>query len=206
MTSKVKVNRALARKVLTIVDKGLCMGVGSPIPGKMCVEAAVAYASGEPHGDCPSCVHPDLRSIKIEMNDTGGWANDLSRARGMRRLAIAQLGSIGRFKLDRFQKLLPKIVLEYAAKHAPRDVFELPAFWSNFEDRTDYCSPYMLDGVLVEAFGWPADRALYEAAELCVQVLIKMRMPGTKFLNLAPFKPYRKPKTFSRPAVKRAKK
>lgn len=34
----------IAKKLLETVDAGLISGVGNPIPGEMCVEAAVCYA------------------------------------------------------------------------------------------------------------------------------------------------------------------
>jgi hypothetical protein len=84
--------REVAVKVLGVVDKGLCHGVGKPVPGQMCVEAAVCYAMGLPHGDDPSCVSPALRHYKIRLNDSA-WSSNEARARGLRRLAVAQLGS-----------------------------------------------------------------------------------------------------------------
>ena len=63
------VTRDVAAKVLDVVDHGLCSGKGEPIPGKMCVEAAVCFALGEPHGDSPSCVGTAVRAVKIKLND-----------------------------------------------------------------------------------------------------------------------------------------
>jgi hypothetical protein len=87
-----KITKKVASKVLEIVDLGLCKGVGVPIPGQMCVEAAVCYALGEPHGDEPSCVDKKVRSFKISLNDSN-WSTNEIRAKGMRRIAIAQLGT-----------------------------------------------------------------------------------------------------------------
>jgi hypothetical protein len=84
----------LASRVLETVDAGLCSGVGKPIPGQMCVEAAVCYAMGLPHGDEPTCVSPAIRKLKIILNDAN-WSSNKARAKGMRRLAIIQLGSMG---------------------------------------------------------------------------------------------------------------
>lgn len=88
------VTETVARKVLEVVDAGLCSGVGVPEPGKMCVEAAVCYAMGMSHGDEPTCVAPALRSLKITLNDAA-WSSNTARAKGMRRLALVQLGSAG---------------------------------------------------------------------------------------------------------------
>ncbi|NBV24921.1 MAG: hypothetical protein EBS05_23750 [Proteobacteria bacterium] len=90
----VEMTEAIARKVVEVVDAGLVQGVGQPIPGQMCVEAAVCYAMGLPHGDDPTCVSPALRQLKISLNDQA-WSSNEARAKGLRRLAVAQLGSAG---------------------------------------------------------------------------------------------------------------
>ena len=89
-----EITREVAAKVLEVVDAGLVNGVGKPIPGQMCVEAAVCYALGLPHGDEPGCVARSLRSLKIRLNDSS-WSSKQARAKGLRRLALAQLGSAG---------------------------------------------------------------------------------------------------------------
>ena len=86
------INISIARKVLEVVDAGLINGVGEPVPGQMCVEAAVCYALGLPHGDDPACVSRALRLLKIRLNDSQ-WSSSDARAKGLRRLAVAQLGS-----------------------------------------------------------------------------------------------------------------
>src|SRR5215207_7704115 len=88
------ITEELARKVLDVVDRGLSAGLGKPEPGQMCVEAAVSFALGLPHGDEPSCVSPALRALKISLNDQI-WSSGAARATGLRRLAVAQLGSAG---------------------------------------------------------------------------------------------------------------
>ena len=65
----------IARKVLDTVDAGLCGGLGNRKPGEMCVEAAVCYAYGLPHGDNPPCVSKALRSFKIAINDKS-WSSN----------------------------------------------------------------------------------------------------------------------------------
>jgi hypothetical protein len=88
----VQINREVAAKVLETVDAGLCNGMGEPVPGQMCVEAAVCFALGLPHSDNPPCVGSAVRAFKIRLNDSN-WSSDQARARGMREVAIAQLGS-----------------------------------------------------------------------------------------------------------------
>lgn len=87
-----QITKELASKVLEVVDEGLIYGLGKPIPGNMCVEAAVNYALGADHNDHPVCVNNDLANFKIALNDKA-WLSTASRAKGMRKLAIAQLGT-----------------------------------------------------------------------------------------------------------------
>lgn len=121
-----KLTKALARKVLGVVDKGLTRGLGKPEPGKMCVEAAICYAFGWEHGDDPECVTDAVRDYKVQVNDQN-WSSKAARAKGMRRAAVAQLGSES-LKEGRFQRrvirlsastVLPPVVLavaDYAAE------------------------------------------------------------------------------------------
>ena len=101
MANEIKIDRELAKKVLSIVDAGLSSGLGKQKPGEMCVEAAVCYALGLPHGDDPKCVSPALRSLKIALNDKN-WSSKAARAKGMRRLSIIQLGTMGELDDKKF--------------------------------------------------------------------------------------------------------
>lgn len=44
----------------------------------MCVEAAVCYALGLPHGDEPTCVDEVIRRYKITLNDNK-WSSNAAR-------------------------------------------------------------------------------------------------------------------------------
>jgi hypothetical protein len=87
-----EITKDLASRVLEIVDKGLAFGMGKQVSGEMCVEAAVCYALGLPHGDNPPCVGDAVREFKIRLNDAS-WSSKAARAKGLRRVAVAQLGS-----------------------------------------------------------------------------------------------------------------
>lgn len=65
-----EITKEIAIKVRDTVDAGLVQGKGSPIPGQMCVEAAVCFAMGLPHSDEPPCVSPAIRALKIRLNDS----------------------------------------------------------------------------------------------------------------------------------------
>lgn len=79
-------------KVLEVISHGLVAGVGVPIPGRMCVEEAVSFAMGFPHGDKPHCVAPAVRAFMVALNDSA-WSTAQARAKGLSGIAIAQIGS-----------------------------------------------------------------------------------------------------------------
>jgi hypothetical protein len=129
-----KITRAIAEKVRDTVNAGLVKGVGKPVAGQMCVEAAVCYALGLPHGDNPGCVSPALRSIKITLNDKA-WSSPQARAEGLLRLAVAQLGSAGVLDNKEFmrrvadmtiRRIVP-IALRAAAKRNQKHAAKLEA-------------------------------------------------------------------------------
>lgn len=112
-----KLNRKTVERVLRTVDKGLISGKGEYAnPGAMCVEQAVAYATNEVDPgsfdptDNPACVSYNLSMLKISLNDGLRFDSVKERARVLRRVAIAQLGSRndGKYNLnwDRFRDLL----------------------------------------------------------------------------------------------------
>jgi hypothetical protein len=76
-----------------ILARGLCSGVGER-DGQMCIEAAICAALDLPHGDDPNCVSAAVRSYKIRLNDAN-WSSPEARAKGLRDLGIAQIGSKG---------------------------------------------------------------------------------------------------------------
>jgi hypothetical protein len=87
-----KITKTTVKKLLDVVDQGLCSGLGEPVPGSMCVEAAVCFSLGLPHGDNPGCVDRAVREFKIRLNDSS-WSSKAARANGLRRLAVLQLGT-----------------------------------------------------------------------------------------------------------------
>src|ERR1700727_1323709 len=108
------VTEEIARKVLDTVDAGLVCGIGDPIPGSMCVEAAVNFAYGRSHGDDPPCVMKCVRDLKVSINDHNAWplkdGGRQVRANGMRRLAIAQLVSAD-LNTAKFRNLLNELLV-----------------------------------------------------------------------------------------------
>lgn len=116
-----KITKERVQKVLDIIDKGLVSGASNPIPGKLCVEAAVCLAFDEPHGDHPSCVDMDLSGIKINLNDHDEWDSlkhpEKARAKALKRLAILQLGTKNRFNKKVFAEKMLLLSAKYLTKY-----------------------------------------------------------------------------------------
>lgn len=114
-----EITREVATKVLAAVDAGLSSGLGKRVPGHMCVEAAVCFALDLPHGDEPACVSSALRVFKINLNDAQ-WSSNEIRARGLRRLALIQLGSAGHLDDKEFAKRVAELAIKKAVPAALR--------------------------------------------------------------------------------------
>jgi len=111
-----------------VLDRGLSSGLGNR-DGRMCIEAAICTVLGLEHGDDPGCVAPSVRAFKIKLNDAV-WSSPAARAKGLRDLGLAQLGSLGIVSDKEFAKgialatvnsLLPKVfraVLPGLEEHA----------------------------------------------------------------------------------------
>ena len=131
----------IARKVLSVVDMGLSKGVGNPKPGEMCVEAAVCYALDLPHGDDPACVSRALRALKISLNDRA-WSSKKARAAGLRRLAVAQLGSRDHLDDKEFAKRVAELAIRTCVPQALRaaaSIHKDPEHVQALRDAANHC-------------------------------------------------------------------
>ena len=192
-----EITEPLVRKLLATVDAGLTNGLGEPIPGKMCVEAAISYALGEPHGDGPSCVEPCVRAGKIALNDSR-WSSNEARAKGMRAVAIAQLGSRGVVGPIRYTARLAELTIRQIVPISLRAAASvIPAHYTNLHAAALQCEE---DGTANAAYAAAnvakaaATDAAYSAdkrddifslmASLMVQVLRECGSPGCEWLWL----------------------
>ena len=168
-----------AEKVLGVVDAGLVSGLGVAEPGKMCVEAAICYALGLPHGDDPGCVEPAVRAFKIALNDKR-WSSKTARAKGLRGLAVAQLGSKGVIDGREFARRLAEqtirqvvpIALRAAAQRSPRFAERLEASAIRCEQEGTR------DAALNAKAAAAADWVLTKIADIALQILRDMGAPG----------------------------
>lgn len=180
------VDKGFVSYVLKVVDKGLSHGLGRRIPGKMCVEAAVAFASGEDHHDNPTCVDEDLAGHKIGLNDTHGWPDAKARAAGLRRVAIAQLGSAGRYDDSDMWDFCENYFQDKAMAYFKTANLTLDDLIASAVSVRDDGPPNNFDGYSgrFEDLGMKRHEALCATAEMMVQALIDQKIPGTKYLHL----------------------
>lgn len=176
-----------ARKVLQTVDQGLCHGLGQAEPGEMCVESAVCYALGLPHGDNPLCVGAAVRQFKIRLNDSK-WKSDKSRSRGMRKLAIAQLGSdqidqveFAKYVSEQTIRRIVPLALLAAARAVPKHAKALMAAAKRCrrEGTLEAAS-----AAYSAAYSAASAGPLLVAAEIAIEALKKLKSPGCKWLRL----------------------
>lgn len=168
-----KITMEIARKVLFYVRQGLTMGMGkAKYKGDMCVEHAVARATGatgsdDPEADeysatdSPACVASPLAWLGIELNDAISWHNEKQRAGGLQRFAVAQLGTATdsyRFNEAKFIKLMNRMAKKY---------FPNECGWGGW--------------ISIDINDLSAAN-LKKFADCTADVLEKMRTPGSKFL------------------------
>lgn len=194
-----EITREIAIKVRDTVDAGLVKGVGVQIPGRMCVEAAVCYAMGLPHSDKPPCVSPAIRRLKIQLNDSA-WSSDKVRGAGMRRLAIAQLGSAGVVdEMDFVRRVVEMTIRRFIpiALRAAALIHPVAEHKIALEKAASRCEQAVTlndcaaaaraaEAAEAEAAAAAQDKLLSDFAEGVVQVLIEMKAPGCQWLDLVP--------------------
>jgi hypothetical protein len=171
----IQITRDVAIKVLSVVDAGLVNGLGTPTPGKMCVEAAVCYALGLPHGDDPQCVSKAVRALKIRLNDLS-WSSNATRAKGLRRLSIIQLGTLDLDNKEFLAHIKLLFKQDYLAKYKSRY-----AAYAATADAADAA-----DAAYAAAAADAKDKILSRFAEDIVQILVRMNVESAQYLDLAP--------------------
>lgn len=193
--------RETAEAIIEVLSHGLSSGLGAPIKGQMCVEAAVCYAMGMPHSDEPVCVSPAIRAFKIKLNDSS-WSSSTSRANGMRRLAIAQLNSAGAVDDKEFALRLVGLTIRKIVPFALREAAKTHPNQKHKDELEVAARRCEVDGDKLTAYAANAANAAYAAyatddardkflsliAEEVVQILIDIKSPGAEWLDLAPIK------------------
>jgi hypothetical protein len=170
-----KITEPLSRKVLTTIDAGLCSGIGSPKPGEMCILAAKRFSMGLSHGDALEGlpIGAAVRELDIPLNDSN-WSSNEARAKGMRRLAIAEFGSdeidqlefAKRVALRTIQRIVP-VALRLAAgtKANAKHAAELLKQALLCEGATDLAAARAAASYAARAASYAARAASYAAGD-----------------------------------------
>jgi hypothetical protein len=182
--------KEIAKKVVELVDQGLVRGLGIQQPGQMCVEAAVCFAFGLPQSDKPPCVGQAVRAFKIRLNDSC-WSTNVARAKGMKRLAVAQLGSDSisqrgfvKAVLKQYKLKMPEKIYK-GAEAAARETAAWAAWagaWAAWAAAREAAAAW--EERAAETAAETGDRILSLSAECAVQALIELKSPGCEWLDL----------------------
>ena len=184
-----------------ILAKGLSQGLGSR-DSQVCIEAAVCAALDLPHGDDPKCVSEAVRSFKIRLNDAN-WSSPQARAKGLRALGIAQVGSKGVVDDVEFAKrvaeqtirvLIPKLfrscfkgnvkleeLADRCEKEGTEDAARAAAWAAEAAARAAAAAASAAEAA-ASAAAWAADEYLILSANIALSVLRELKSPGCEYV------------------------
>jgi hypothetical protein len=161
----------------SILAKGLSHGLGNP-GSQVCIEAATCQTLGLPQGDDPGCVSAAVRYFKIKLNDSR-WSSPEARAKGLRDLGLAQLGSKGVVNDYEFAKLLAEKTIRVLIPKIFRSVF--------VDNETCLAAALRCEEEGTEAAANAAANAAYDeylnlSAKIALDVLRELKSPGIALL------------------------
>lgn len=177
-----------------LLTRGLSHGLGEP-NGQMCIEAAICATLGLDHGDDPKCVSEAVRRFKIALNDKK-WSSPQARARGLRDLGLAQLGSLGVVKDDEFLGRLSEKLIRVLVPQLFREVFpgnqacldaatrcELEGTKESAKAATNAAAAATAYAAKAAANAAAKDTYLVLTAQLVLEVLRELKSPGVSLLT-----------------------
>lgn len=175
----------LIPKFDAILQRGLCAGVGDR-DGQMCIEAAICAALDLPHGDNPSCVVSSVRTFKIRLNDAK-WSSPEARAKGLRALGIAQIGSKGIVKDGNFIKRISEQTIRILIPRLFRELFPTNQKLLNLalqceKEGTTSAADAAASAAASAADASKSDTFLLLSAELALGVLRELKSPGCEWI------------------------
>ena len=93
-----------------------------------CVGDALCLLLGAPKGETPPCVVPAIGAFTLHLNDASHWHSFQSRAAGLYRLGLAQIGSQGIISKEAFLQQLAPLLIRRILPCLFREVFpEVPS-------------------------------------------------------------------------------
>lgn len=196
------IDETLVNKILHLFSFGIPKGLGKPKEGEMCIEAIICFALGLPHSDKPlTCVDADANIDKIRLNDCD-WSSNSARAKGMKYIGIAQLGSAKlekgiyakQMKLNSVRRILPYLIqkhydnlevkdvklLEYKAKFESLTVLD-DLLWKEFYYYYNNYNYYYNNYYYYNYYG---DEFLLLIADTILQTFKELKTEGCDYLHL----------------------
>jgi hypothetical protein len=146
-----------------ILARGLSHGLGKR-GGQVCIEAAICQVLGLEHGDDPGCVAATVRSYKICLNDSP-WSSAEARAKGLRDLGLAQLGSKGAIDDIEFNRKLTEKTIRVLIPKLFRQIFPKDAACLSAAGRCEVEGTSQAARAAAAAAPWAVEAAAAEAAE-----------------------------------------
>lgn len=178
------------KKFDEILSRGLSDGLGNR-NGQMCIEAAICTVLDLLHGDDPQCVAKSVRSFKISLNNKK-WSSAEARAKGLRDLGLAQLGSLGvvddkifvkRLAEEIIGQILPKLF----RKLYPKNVKFMELVDICEKEKSRKSAVNLKNAAAAAAYAAAAakekDSYLILAAKIALDILKEMGSPGCQLLE-----------------------
>jgi hypothetical protein len=162
------ITQGMVTTLLAYCKQGFCNGAGdNPLRGQFCVQQAVnmAVTSEEEDSDGPDCVHEKLCGLGIQLNDHEGWSSNQGRAKGLKRFAVAEMGTEewNGEKIKEFRKLFRmQLGTDPELKTA-----ELGTLAQDYLERNGSNT-----------------KTLTRVANIAAGIIKKLGSPGAKFLHL----------------------
>ncbi len=168
-----------------ILGAGLSCGLGKR-GRRVCIEAALCQVLGLPHGDSPDCVNDTVRDFAITLNDAG-WSSTKSRAKGLRALGLAQLGTLD-LDLDgdvgsEFNRILAEKLQSRFIPVLRSKMSACEPTLSGYPSHVAIRQAITFAGNGSNMGGGDRDQLLTLIADLAVETLRELKSPGVKLLN-----------------------
>lgn len=169
-----KITLTHINNLLKLFESGLVNGAGHDV-NHFCVQQAVHRVLDNDLDDAQKsdrpptwCVREDIRTFGIHLNDEKGWRDEKARAEGLKRFAIAELGSSEVWPSKFYEKLAVRL-----ASMSDRDPEEF-----------SHDAGIINDFVSWSIGGMTRNDKLTRVANAAADVLMELGTEGSQFLYL----------------------
>lgn len=180
-------DKSTIEKFDKILTRGLCCGLGHS-EGQMCIEQAITVVLNLPFSDRPTkCVTDEIIDFKISLNDKG-WSSPENRAKHLRNIGLAQIGSKGivngqeflqKLQIKIIGRLIPDLFRTFGSK-GMLVVADICENASTVENAAEIAAKIAYGADLTKKK--PQDYYLIMCADLALEVLKDLKSPGCEIL------------------------